>query len=102
MNGLIGMANSISTSLTFKGDIPENHEDGTLPMLDFCTWSETDNKGKTIIQQKFYEKPCASNMVIEERSAQPHKVKINTLSQEVIRRLKNTGRTMKWNSKSVS
>ena len=90
MDGLIGMANSISTSLTFKGDIPENHEDGTLPMLDFCTWLKTDHKGKTRIQHKFYEKPCASNMVLEERSAQPLRIKVNTLSQEVIRRLRNT------------
>ena len=96
LDGLLGMANSINPSLHFKGDIPEYHEDSTLPMLDFCTWIDSSSS-KPLIKHKFYEKPCASNMVIEASSSQPHKVKINTLSQEVIRRMKNTGRDVDWN-----
>ena len=88
---MVEMDNDISLSLTFKGDIPEYHKDKTLPMLDFCMWEETDSKGKSTIEHKFYEKPCASNMVLEARSSQPHQLKVTTLSQEVIRRMKNTG-----------
>ena len=37
LNGMLGMANSISPGLTFTGEIPEDYEDGRLPMLDFSS-----------------------------------------------------------------
>ena len=37
LDGMSGLANSITPSLTFPGDLLELHSDGRLPMLDFCT-----------------------------------------------------------------
>ena len=61
-------------------------------MLDICMYRGVDNEGRAGILHSFYEKGMASNKVIMARSAQSQKTKISTLSQEIVRRLKNTAR----------
>ena len=55
---------------------------------------ETNTKWKKvqIIMHSYYEKPITSNKVIMEKTAHPLKQKITTLSQEVVRRMRNTSR----------
>ena len=43
---------------------------------------------------EFYEKPMASKLVIMENSALPHRMKITTLCQEIVRRMRNTCRAV--------
>ena len=66
-------------------------------MLDFCTWKEetkmSNGKTKRRIKHGFYQKPMASKMVMMKNSTQPMRLKIVTLTQELIRRMKNTGRS---------
>ena len=91
LNGILAIANSLSSTLQFTGEIPEDQIDEKLPMLDFCTFYAEEN-GKKVIKHEYYEKGCTSKMVTMCGSAQSHKQKINTLAQETIRRMRNTGR----------
>ena len=66
---------------------------------DFQVWTEeedTDQESgtKTRLMFEFYEKPMASKLVIMENSALPHRMKITTLSQEIVRRMRNTCRAV--------
>ena len=57
---------------------------------------------EVIIQHEFYEKPMSSKLMMMERSAMPHRMKVTTLSQEVVRRLKNTARSVQdWRRRAV-
>ena len=92
---LLDMANSIYPYVQFTGDLQENHGDNKCPMLDLSTWKErevdlTSNKGyREVVKHEFYQKPCASQLVIMAESAMPERVKIVTLSQEGVRRQRN-------------
>ena len=94
------MSDSILPYIKFREEVASDCAGGKLPMLDFTVWKveERDDSrkaGKKIeIDYEFYEKPMASKLVVMQRSAVPHKIKINTLSQEVIRRMRNTRRTV--------
>ena len=59
---------------------------GKLPTLDLSIWVMEDN---TVVYI-FYEKPMASSMVIQKRSAMPENMQMSSLNQEVIRRMLNT------------
>ena len=48
------------------------------------------------IDYRFYEKPISSKYVMMRNSAMSAKVKMNTLVQEVIRRLRNTRVALPW------
>ena len=50
---------------------------------------EEDGVKWRAIVWRFYEKPMNSPFCILERSAMPEKVKVTTMVQEVIRRLRN-------------
>ena len=60
--------------------------DGVLTTLDLSLWVRWDNK----TMFKFYQKPMASNMVMQRRSSMPENMKVSSLTQEMIRRLLNT------------
>ena len=64
-------------------EIHEDFKDGKLPTLDTKIWVEA---GKILFQ--FYQKPMASNLVIQADSALSSSVKIASLKEEVVRRLK--------------
>ena len=76
--------------MKFTIDMEENHQDGKIPMLDVCCWRE----GKNQFRHSFYEKIVASNLVVMAKSAISQGSKISSLSQEVVRRLRNTGRNI--------
>ena len=102
---LVNMANSISKCLKFTGEIQEYSRKNVVIMLDFQTWSSkvedpTRPTGfRCKVSHKLYQKPCASKLVIMYRSAMPIRMKITTLSQETIRRMRNTGRNVGKNER---
>ena len=92
LNVLLDVANSVYTFVKFTGDLPEDHDDGKCPMLDLSVWKESIGD-QEIVKHAYYEKPCASQMVIMWDSAVPDRMKITTLSQEGVRRMRNCGLT---------
>ena len=64
-------------------------------MLDIKAWVDENNK----IFYEFYEKPTKSRNLISKESAMPLAKKIDSLSQEVFRRLHNTKEEVKWERK---
>jgi hypothetical protein len=60
--------------------------EGVLPTLDLVIWVGDNNK----VLYRHYQKPMASNMVLQRGSAMPENMKVASLNQEVIRRMMNT------------
>ena len=85
------VANSI---LPRKVDIPSNHTNHRLPILDMEVWFD----GNTI-RHNHYSKPMASKAVIMERSAFTTKEKKNILMEEANRMLRNCDPNMPWEVK---
>ena len=98
MEVFVAIANSIFPSIQFTCDVPEDHPNGMVPMLDFQIWNTTvvdlsyKYGYKDMIDHVFYEKDTASAKVMEYESAAPIRSKIVTLSQEIIRLMRNTSR----------
>ena len=88
-------ANSIFEFLNVKIDCPSLHEDGYMPILDIKAKIES---GKIVYM--FYKKPLSNDRVILANSAMPHNVKMATMVNEAIRRLRNTSRTLPWATKA--
>ena len=88
MNVWAGMASSVYKFLKFTVDIPEHHLDKSVPVLDVKIY----RGGEGSVVHSFYEKPMVNDKVIMANSAQPEHVKISTLLQEVVRRMKNVKR----------
>ena len=79
------MMNSICDWLNFTMESVDDFG-GKLPTLDLNIWIMEDN----MIVYIFYQKPMASSMVIQRRSAMPENMRVSTLNQEMIRRMLNT------------
>ena len=94
-NIILEIANEVSTFIDLTVDSPSMNESGWMPLLDLqvCV---IENK----IVYKFYKKSMSNKLVMMERSAMPTKIKRNALVQEVIRRLRNTSRSLPWSVKS--
>ena len=80
MNMWAKMPSSIYPFLKFTIGIAEQHSNSTVPVLDVKVWQ---GKGYSVLHS-LYKKPMVSDKVIMGDSAQPNKVKISTLMQEVI------------------
>ena len=85
-----------------------------MPVLDCELWIQIENREVTIpkeidkeanvitktgalknkIMHSFYKKPMADKCSLRSNSGIPEGTKVNTCSQEVIRRLKNTSREL--------
>jgi hypothetical protein len=79
------MANTQLDFIRVTYDTCTDHESGKLPILDLQCWVEA-----RIIYHMYYEKPMSSQYCIKETSAMSANTKWSSLSQEVIRRMKNT------------
>ena len=77
--------NSAMGFLTFTKESPEDFVNRKLPTLDIEIWLENLQ-----IWYQFYQKPMSNNIVLQEKSALSETVKISSLTEEVMRRLKNT------------
>ena len=72
--------------LEFTTEGEDDFADGFLPMLDFATWVLQDG----YIQYKFYNKPMATNLVLQFGTALADGCIFSSLRQDLIRRLLNT------------
>ena len=86
------VANSIFEFLNVKIDCPSLHEDGFMPILAKI------ESGKIVYI--FYKKPLSNDRVILANSAMPHNVKMATMVNEAVRRLRNTSRSLPWKTKA--
>ena len=86
---LLSIMNQIIPSLQFTMEIGEDFIDMKLPTLDVKIWIVNGR-----IEYDFFEKPMSSNMVLHAKTAQSDKNKFSSLTQEVVRRLLHTSRTL--------
>ena len=95
------ISNSIRKSIQMEGDYGSKHTDGCIPVLDLkmrtvlITEKEDKERGMPAISYyqtsfKFYKKPMARPTVMHASSAMPAKIKRETTSNELLRRLLNT------------
>ena len=89
-NVLRCIADDVDEMISFTTDVPTNHSDGFLPVLDVKV--QLNSKGKLLYQ--FYEKATKNNRVILASSALSWKQKRTILTQEALRRLRNTSLDM--------
>ncbi len=95
------MADSICLQTTF--DCPGLHEDGQMPLLDLTIWVDQvdkDSRREWEVSWQFYRKPCAARTVMLARSAMADRTKRSTLTQEAIRILRNTSRSVPWSRRA--
>ena len=82
------IADSVDDMLEFTVDYPSNHKSGKMPVLDLEVGVNKNEQNK--IEFEFYEKPSKNKKVILSDSAIPSKQKRTILTQECLRRLRNT------------
>ena len=76
--------------LSFTVESGEEYEGGWLPTLDVSLRVEKDNS----VQFKFYEKATCSKKTVQKDSAMEENSKIQTVSNDLVRRLSNTRGSM--------
>ena len=86
------VGNSVCPFIKVSVDCPSNHSDGFLPILDL----KTRIVNKKIVDYRFFKKPTSNRMTIMASSALPPNVKRATMTNEVLRRLRNTKRGLPW------
>ena len=84
---LLDIANSVMECVQMEGDWPSKNEDGKMPILDMKGWID----GEGTLLYKHYEKKVSSKTVLNAKSAHSATCKRSVHTQEVIRRLLNTG-----------
>ena len=94
------MANTIAESIQWEEATPSKSPGGKLPILDLQCWSEEKPGGSKVFYE-FYRKPMANKLIMMYQSAMPERIKRTTLSQEVIRILRNCHPDLPWKQKLV-
>ena len=97
------MVDTVWSFIKVTYDCPGLNSNGLVPILDVnirMEWQEeeVEGVGSVKMQQivfRFYQKPMNSPYVIMANSAMPMKVKVTTMVQEVIRRLRNMSKWVK-------
>ena len=82
------IANSVDDMTKFTVDYPSNHECGKMPILD--VEAGINKEKENLIEYEFYEKPTKNKFLILSDSAIASKQKRTILTQECLRRLRNT------------
>ena len=80
------IANEIDPMVQFTYDVPELNPDGKLPVLDLKVFMSPENE----VLHEFYEKPTKNSRVILASSALSWSQKRTILTQEALRRIRNT------------
>ena len=84
------IANDVDPMIRFTFDLSEKHQDKKLPVLDLKVWLSEMGE----LMYEFYEKPTKNVKTILASSAISWHQKRTTLTQEAIRRLKNTSQSL--------
>ena len=87
---MISIMNHFSHDMTFTVEHQCQYDDKFLPTLDFKIKLIT--KGTPKLLYRFYKKPVSSKLAILQTSAHPEGIRINTITQEVLRTLSNTSK----------
>ena len=98
---MVAMANSIRPAIQMEGDWGSKNEDGCIPVLDLKMRTvlvhlpRDPQTGRPEISYyqasfKFYKKPMARPTIMSAFTAMPEKMKRETTSNELMRRLLNT------------
>ena len=82
------VAESVDKMIEFTVDYPGNHKRRKMPVLDLVVSVNKDKQNK--IEFEFYEKFTKNKKVLLSNSAIPSKQKRTILTQECLRRLRNT------------
>ena len=85
-DALLGSMNDIMNFLVFTLEIHEDFEDLKLPTLDTLLYMEDGR----IIHFEFFQKPMSTNLVLQADTALSDSLKMASLKEEVVRRLKYT------------
>ena len=93
---LRSIANEILPGIVMQEDVPSNHPNEKLPILDIEVWV-SENR----IYHSFYKKPMATKKVVHAKSALPTRVKRSILLEEGSRRLRNCSPELEWEDKVV-
>ena len=88
INVIKDIADSIDDMIKFTVDYPSNHESRNMPILDLQVRVNVEKDNRLDFQ--FYEKPTRNNRVILSNAAISSKQKRTILTQECLRRLRNT------------
>ena len=96
LSEIMEIANKIHTSIRVTGDIPSRYDDNRLPILDLKVWigEIATNTHKVITSH--YMKDVSTRAVINERSSHPQNMKMNVLTNEALRILRNCNRYLQW------
>ena len=73
----------------------EDFADNWLPTLDTSLQVDSDNR----VLYKFFEKPTSSNMTVQRRTAMGEDAKVQVISNDIVRRLKNNSEVLGSRSK---
>ena len=86
-NIIVDIANSICHFIKLTVDSPSRNETGWMPLLDLKVQVQQNQ-----IFYEFYKKKVSNPLLMLNQSAMPSKVKRASLTQEALRRLRNTKR----------
>ena len=89
---LTEIANQIIDGIKMACDLPSNHTNMKLPILDMEVW--LDEEGNVL--HNHYEKKVSSKLVISQRSAHSNASKRSVHIQELTRRMYGTSRELDW------
>ena len=82
---LLGTLEGVEDYLRFTMETGEDYRDQWLPTLDMSLYVSEDNK----VLYRFYEKPTASNITVQKRTAMGEDSKLQIVSNDLVRRLQN-------------
>ena len=88
MEVIVDIAESIDDIVKFTVDMPSKQENGKIAILDIE--ANINKKEGNRVDFEFYEKPSRNKRVILEDAALPSQQKRTILTQECLRRLRNT------------
>ena len=92
------MGDSILPMIKLEEDVPSNHSDQKLPILDLKVWIQEGNK----LYYQFYRKPMAQWLLMPAMSAMPRNIKRTALTQYGLRILRNTKPELEWTQTVVA
>ena len=92
---ILGTLNTVEEYLEFTVETGEDYHDKWLPTLDTRLKVGENNQ----VLHGFYEKPTSSNLTVQRRTAMGEDAKIQVLSNDLVRRLKNNSEELGMGAK---
>ena len=90
------LAESIDKNIKVTTDIPCNHDDRRLPLLDIKVWIGESRTGEIKVMHTHYIKEVSTRSVINAQSSHGDRAKYNVMVNEVGRILKNCSVHLDW------